>query len=232
VFKVNTDGTGYAVLKHFAGSDGRLPRVGLTLAGGVLYGTTAAGGTLDMGTAFRMNTDGTGFKVLKHFTGGFSGPRGRVMVSGHVLYGTTVGGGVFPFPYGSVFRMNIDGTGYTVLKDFARNDGADPIGDLTLSGTTLYGTASRGADLDGGVVFSLTVPPPPPLASPATPMLTNGAFSFQIAGEAGRALVVEASTSLVDWAPIATNIAGGALMLFADPQSAQFPRRFYRLHQP
>jgi uncharacterized repeat protein (TIGR03803 family) len=52
---VNTDGTGYAVLKHFTGGDGANPSTGLTVSGSVLYGTTLAGGSWNNGTAFKID---------------------------------------------------------------------------------------------------------------------------------------------------------------------------------
>ena len=61
VFKVNVDGTGYTVLKHFGPSMGLL--AALTLHGGALYGTASYGGSLGYGTLFKVNTDGTGFRV-------------------------------------------------------------------------------------------------------------------------------------------------------------------------
>src|SRR6266498_3470044 len=48
VFKVNTDGTGYAVLKSFTRSDVAAPFAGLVLSDGTLYGTTYFGGSSDL----------------------------------------------------------------------------------------------------------------------------------------------------------------------------------------
>jgi hypothetical protein len=45
-------------------------------------------------------------------------------------------------------------------------------------------------------------------------------------------VVVEASTNLANWTPIATNVLGSTPTPFSDPQSAQFSRRFYRLLMP
>ena len=46
----------------------------------------------------------------------------------------------WPGGCGTVFKVNTDGSGYTVLKKFNGNDGAYPAAGLVLSGTTLYGT--------------------------------------------------------------------------------------------
>jgi uncharacterized repeat protein (TIGR03803 family) len=55
VFRLNTDGTGYAVVKHFGGSHGATPFAGLTLSGNRLYGTTSEGGDLGLGTVFSLD---------------------------------------------------------------------------------------------------------------------------------------------------------------------------------
>jgi uncharacterized repeat protein (TIGR03803 family) len=149
VFKINTDGTGFAVLHSFAGGDGVMPLAGLTLSGSTLFGTTRGGGRNFAGTVFKMNTDGTGFAVLHHFTGG--GPTGsgaRLVLSGNTLYGTTDAGGNQDL--GMVFKVNTDGTGFAVLHNFAGNlDGAMPLAGLTLSGNTLYGTTAFGGSRTG-----------------------------------------------------------------------------------
>src|SRR5262249_2461509 len=101
VFKVNTDGTGSAILHAFtadysfygsgANTDGYFPMAGLALSGDTLYGTAYAGGIWHNGTVFAVNTDGTGFTTLNGFTLGNTNagfPRGRLILSGDTLYGT------------------------------------------------------------------------------------------------------------------------------------------------
>jgi uncharacterized repeat protein (TIGR03803 family) len=69
VFKLDTNGSSYTVLKNFAGSDGSYPEGGVVLSGSTLYGTTEQGGSNNSGTVFMLNTDGSGYAVLKNFTG-------------------------------------------------------------------------------------------------------------------------------------------------------------------
>jgi uncharacterized repeat protein (TIGR03803 family) len=57
-----------------------------------------------------------------------------------------------------VFQINTDGSGYTVLKNFTGSEGS-PTGDLTLSGSTLYGTTVSGGSVGAGVVFSISLQP-------------------------------------------------------------------------
>jgi len=58
--------------------------------------------------------------------------------------------------------------------------------------------------------------------------LSNGRFEMRLSGVAGRTHVVEASSDLEVWTPIATNSVGSDTFLFVDPQSSNFAHRFYR----
>jgi uncharacterized repeat protein (TIGR03803 family) len=175
LFKGNTDGTGFAVLRSFPFSSdpaaavyGSQPSAGLIVSGSALYGTTTFGGTWGNGTVFKVNTDGTGFTVLHSFTAIFPGaglvtntdgqyPSGLV-VSGDTLYGAAnragcSGGGV-------VFKMKTDGTGFAALYNFvwSQGGGAGPTlvgpGELTIANDVLYGISDGGA-YGSGAVFKL-----------------------------------------------------------------------------
>ncbi len=159
VVKVNTDGTGSAVIHEFTGgaNDGRAPYYGaMTLDGSVLYGMTVRGGDDDKGTVFKVNTDGTGFSLLHEFGATSDGalPYGQPTLVGNTLYGMTYGGGAHD--KGTVFKVNTAGTGYSVLHDFSGADGANPHESFALQGASLYGTATYGGTgVDGGVIFKL-----------------------------------------------------------------------------
>ena len=147
------------ILHSFTGgsSGGSNPYGSVTLSGSKLYGMTYGGGSFGTGTLFSMNTDGTGFSLLHSFdnsTGAY--PQGSLTLSGSKLYGMTSGGGSFG-PYGTIFSVNIDGTGYSVLRSFAGaySDGSAPNGSLTLSGSKLYGMTYQGGSGNGGAVFSM-----------------------------------------------------------------------------
>ena len=161
VFKVNTDGSGYVALKHFTDSDAGAPSGGLAMSGKTLFGVTHNYG---YGALFKVNTDGGDFAVLKQFNdyyGEGAYPEGGLVLAGVSLYGATREGGTFG--HGVVFRVNLDGGGYLVLKHFAGSDGVGANSGLLLSGMTLYGTAYHGGGADGGVVFGLSLPPVAPL---------------------------------------------------------------------
>jgi uncharacterized repeat protein (TIGR03803 family) len=120
VFKVNTDGTGFAILHNFISrSDGANPQAGLILSGNTLYGTGSSGGTWGNGTVFQVNTDGIGFETLYSFTArtgssppfGFgtnsdgANPDAGLILSGNTLYGTASDGGTLD--WGTVFSLSL-----------------------------------------------------------------------------------------------------------------------------
>src|ERR1035438_6121280 len=64
IYKINTDGTGYANLHSFPnnpGSGGFYPQGEMVSAGSTLFGVTRAGGTNNGGVVFAVNTNGSGY---------------------------------------------------------------------------------------------------------------------------------------------------------------------------
>jgi uncharacterized delta-60 repeat protein len=53
-------------------------------------------------------------------------------------------------------------------------------------------------------------------------------FGFNLRGVAGQTVVIEASTNLATWVPLATNLLGTDPLYFSDPASTNVPQRFYR----
>ena len=164
VFKLRTNGSGFALLKEFSFSEGAALLGGLVLSGNTLYGTSQQGNLY--GTIFKINTDGTQFSVLKSLNNADGAyPYAGLALSGEKLYGTTWSGGVANG--GTVFRIRTDGTGFTTLKSFSaaspgsntNDDGDRPQSDVLLSGHTLYGTTSDGGHSGVGVVFRLEIAP-------------------------------------------------------------------------
>jgi uncharacterized repeat protein (TIGR03803 family) len=167
VFRMDKDGSGFGVLHHFAGSfrfdgdDGAFPRSTLLQASdGALYGTTTVGGTTNSGTVFKLNPDGSDYSVLHSFNiydADGSYPDARIVEgSNGKLYGTTsnsgTGGG------GTIFMLNMDGTGFTTLHWFSHADAGGNFpsaGLLEGSDGALYGTAGSGGSNGVGTVFSL-----------------------------------------------------------------------------
>ena len=117
-------GQTFTTIKSFgilANVSGLRPRAPLVQGpDGTLYGTAPDSEGSVVGTIFKVNSDGSGFTVLKRFTDSLDGasPYAGLALSGSTLYGTTLGGG--SSGNGTVFKVNVDGTGYTVLKNFAK----------------------------------------------------------------------------------------------------------------
>jgi uncharacterized repeat protein (TIGR03803 family) len=86
----------------------------------------------------------TNFQVIKILSD-VAAPTALIEGSDGVLYGTTTAGGA---PEGVVFKLNKDGSGWSVLHGFGGaergGDGAKPQGLVELSDGMLYGTTSSG----------------------------------------------------------------------------------------
>ena len=166
VFRMNTDGSSFELIHEFAGgsNDGKQPRDSLVVSGSTLYGMTTYGGDRDCGVVFKMNTDGSDYSLIHEFTGGGndgSYPFGSLTLIGSTLYGTTSYGG--DSDCGVVFRMNINGTGFELIHEFAggSDDGEFPWFEQLALGDDgrLYGMTKEGGDSDYGVIYSV-VPEP------------------------------------------------------------------------
>lgn len=157
LFKINTNGTGFTNLYSFNyNTDGGNNPNGLILVSNMLFGTLQNGGSIGYGTMFRINTDGNGFTNLHNFiyTAG-ARPQGTLVLSGDTLYGVTKEGGPVGFGIGTVFKINIDGSGFTNFYYFKSDDADEPVTGLVLSGNTLYGTGSQGGRNNVGAIFSI-----------------------------------------------------------------------------
>ena len=95
------------------------------------------------------------FTSLHLFTGGTDGgtPISGLILSGNALYGAAYSGG--NSGYGTVFKVNTDGTDFKVLELFnGLNNEAAPETGLLLSGSILYG-ASGGPGTTTGALFGV-----------------------------------------------------------------------------
>lgn len=214
---VRTTSTNYKVLYSFGGSpDGADPLASLINAGGVLYGTTAEGGSYsgcgsyrECGTVFSI-TRGGGEKVLYSFGGSPDGgaPLAGLIDVGGTFYGTTQFGGPYnacdsyyryPVGCGTVFSITQSGT-EKVLHSFGNgNDGFEPAASLIDLHGRLYGTTGAGGPYSpgyfSGTVFSITM-------SGKEKMLYN--FGFGLDGAHPRAVLIDVKGTLYG-----TTAAGG-----------------------
>ena len=54
-----------------------------------------------------------------------------------------------------IFKIKLDGSGYTKLLDFNGTNGQYPLGSLFYDGTYLYGTTTNGGVYDEGIIFKI-----------------------------------------------------------------------------
>ncbi len=165
VFKLNKDGSGYAVLHHFGNTatDGAKPAAGLLEGSdGFLYGTTYGGGSSGLGTIFKIRGDGSDYAVVRSFTAtgsdGSNPEAALIESSDGVLYGTTASGGGSGYS-GTAFAIDRDGSNYRLLHRFGPGtslDGLHPAAPfLEASDGVLYGTTVTGGGEAVGSVFKL-----------------------------------------------------------------------------
>jgi uncharacterized repeat protein (TIGR03803 family) len=243
IFKLNTDGSNYTVLHVFGetNEDGESPEAGLLEGNdGKLYGTTRLGGSNNGGTVFRLNTDGNGYINLHSFTGddGSEPYAGLVQGSNGALYGTTFRGGSNDM--GTAFRLNTDGSGYTVLHHFAdgSSDGSYPLAGLVRgSDGAFYGTTSGVWPWpnDSGTVFKLFSGSPQPVAITGIEFTATGVF-LNVSGAPSQSYQIEARTDLNftnDWQILGSNVVGtNGSSQFLDADATNYPARFYRSVTP
>jgi len=169
VFKVSADGSLFSVLHSFATVNGAYPYAGLVQGSdGAFYGTTAGGGTSNVGTAFKVSADESSLSLLHSFdslTNGDYPEAGLIQGKDGAFYGTTLQGGVVNCHdqgCGTVFRISADGSSFSVLHKFAggTSDGGASNASL-IQGTdgAFYGTTTQGGASDKGVVFRLSYRP-------------------------------------------------------------------------
>jgi uncharacterized repeat protein (TIGR03803 family) len=195
IFKINPDGTGYQVVHSFGGlvtgpmgsviADGESPHHdSLRIAGNELIGATVFGGDANQGVLYAYNYVTGTYRII-HELNGFSKenpagssadgaqPHSNPMpspVSPGVLYGLTSEGG--SKGDGTLYQVNLDGSGFQVLRHFKKLDGQgdidangyDPHGFVIQIGSVLYGMTREGGIVDkknapdgGGVVFSFNL---------------------------------------------------------------------------
>jgi uncharacterized repeat protein (TIGR03803 family) len=168
VFSLTTSGH-ETVLHHFTGgSDGAYPTGDLIDVSGVIYGTTALGGSgYGSGTVYSITPSGAE-KVLYafHRSPDGSNPVGLIDVNG-TLYGTTVYGGVngcTGIGCGTVYSISTSGSEQVLYSFKGGSDGEQPQGAMIeasglLYGTTMYGGGGSpcfGETAGCGTVFSVT----------------------------------------------------------------------------
>jgi uncharacterized repeat protein (TIGR03803 family) len=161
IYRIKTDGTQYSMLHDFTGPDGAQPLSGLISDGTFLYGST-----LNPGVIYKIKPDGTEFSVVLDFsTIHQPGPIASLLLLNGSFYGMTNGGGMpgetCVSGCGTIFKVQLDGSGYTTLLVFSNKiTGSNPYGSLISDGTflygmTTYGGASTGCNAGCGTIFRI-----------------------------------------------------------------------------
>ncbi len=162
VFSITTSGK-FKALYRFGKQpgDGAFPYAPLLNVGGVLYGTTEAGGEYaeSGGAVFSITTAGKEHTVYSFGGNANDGEKpmsGLIDVAG-TLYGTTMIGGSGPGSYGNgtIFAVTAYGV-ETTLFNFNGSDGSEPVADLKNVKGVLYGTTTMGGANNLGTVFRIT----------------------------------------------------------------------------
>lgn len=127
--------------------------------GTFLYANTVQGGTVNAGTIFKIKPDGTGYTTLHDFMGNPSGdgtfPYSALISIGTDLYGMSEQGNFDNT--GTIYKINMNGTGYTILHAFPwiAGQGYAPRGSLFYDGTFLYGVTGQGGTNNMGTFFRI-----------------------------------------------------------------------------
>ncbi len=170
IFKINTDGSDYAVLFHCGGMPDAWPRGSLVLSNGKLYCATLGGVYLEgqypepsiegWGSVFSVDSDGENYHqlvawgVVYYWWGAYpTGPPGGrpaagLVLSGDALYGTGQTPGT---SLSAVFRIPTTGQSCEVIKELSGLTSAG----LVIAGSTVFGTTFDGGSNNLGTVFAL-----------------------------------------------------------------------------
>ncbi len=184
IYRAESDGGSIRTIYQIKPTEAYSPIAGLLLGSdGMFYGSSTLGDVSKLnttGTVFRVAPDGSGFTLLHSFevysnsnslgfainSDGASPEAELIEGSDGLLYGSTRVGGTNGT--GVLFRINRDGTGFTVLHTFGEitsdadvipginADGYGTLGPLVAyADGYLYGTAAAGGPNGTGTMFRL-----------------------------------------------------------------------------
>jgi uncharacterized repeat protein (TIGR03803 family) len=232
---------GFTLLHSFNANsgDGYDPVAELVQASdGSFYGTTEYGGANSDGTVFKVDPTGSSFSLLYSFTGtgadGSSPQAGLELAPNGTLYGTTAYGGTGD--NGTVFKINVDGSGYTVLYGFSGTGAISGNPAVSLApgsyGAVLGVTGSGGTSGIGAIfrLFTAGV-----IITSAQPGAGSVMLNFS-GGTPTTSYNVQTTTTVGDpksWVTIGTGTAAAdGSFQFNDTGSSGQSVRFYRTAVP
>ena len=128
-----------------------------------------------------------------------------------------------------IFQDTVSGTGTNQVFYSALDLSPDPA-------TTLPGTYAVFARISDATRTRYLYAPQKVVLGPSrqAPVLEaarvqTNQFRFTVSGWPGQKVIVQASTNLAQWVSIQTNTLAGTTLEFADPESANYSRRYYRV---
>ena len=134
-------------------TNGKQPQASVIYQGGILYGTTTAGGTSNKGTLFKYDLTSSTLSNVHIFSGtDGSQPQNSVIYESGILYGTTFNGGTYD--KGTLFSYNLTSNTLTILYSFAGTDGSYPEAGVIYESGILYGNTRTGGSSNVGTLFS------------------------------------------------------------------------------
>ncbi|HXT40478.1 MAG TPA: chitobiase/beta-hexosaminidase C-terminal domain-containing protein [Candidatus Angelobacter sp.] len=106
-------------------------------------------------------------------------------------------------------------------------------GPVTVTNSVTLKAVAFDTGFNNSVAATGTFTIRPPIQLVSASFNGNGQFQVDLQGQAGKTYIFQASTNLIDWVPISTNIAPANLFQFVDPSSTNYPYQFYRaLEEP
>jgi hypothetical protein len=124
-------------------------------------------------------------------------------------------------------------TGFAVSRWFNGMLDEQTVFDTALSTDEIAALAVRSVAHFGGpsasnsIAVRVLAPEERPVIS--APVMDAGGWVMTVDGPADLSYAVEASTNLVDWAPLVNAITPGPPFLWSDPDASLYPHRFYRI---
>ena len=153
IIKVNLATKAVTTAYSFTGgADGGQPGAELINVGGVLYGTSAGGGSAGLGTIFSFNPATKTETPLYSFAGGAAdgaSPGAALLAQGSLLYGTTISGGANGG--GTIYQFNPASGAETMLYSL-QGQGPRVSALINVNGV-LYGTSQSGGASGLGQLF-------------------------------------------------------------------------------
>lgn len=157
LFKIGLPSGSLAPMGALGGKDGYAPQGDLERGlDGYLYGVTSKGGLHNYGTVFKLKPDGSDFRVIRHLNlpDGTTPHGGLTQGRDGYLYGMAHGGGSFGF--GTLFRIQPDGSNFSVIKHLDWQKGGYGRSQLVENKNGyFYGVIIQGGPTGNGIVFSM-----------------------------------------------------------------------------